>query len=87
MTNETYTDFPFIYNGVNFISRINFDSPFLGRLKALPLDVLQQFHCEMLSEYLPAQTYTLQEIQDVLNKLNDGGSHAFILLGENNVAN
>jgi hypothetical protein len=39
-----------------------------------------------LSEYLSDVEISLdnlQEIQDELNKLNDGGSYAFISLGEN----
>jgi hypothetical protein len=30
------------------------------------------------------KTYTIDEIQSELDRVNAGGSHAFILLGENN---
>jgi hypothetical protein len=30
------------------------------------------------------KTYTLDEVQAELDRVNEGGTHAFILLGENN---
>lgn len=80
----TYTDFPFTRDGINYISRFTNDSPFLGRVKSMPTEIFNQINRACLDEYLTNKTYTLSEIQIVLDKLNDGGSHAFIMLGENN---
>ena len=80
----TYTDFPFTHNGINYISRFTNDSPFLATVKSMPAEKFIQINQACLNEYLENKTYTLSEIQSVLDKLNEGGSHAFIMLGENN---
>ena len=36
MTNETYTDYPFTAQGVNFISRVFDNSPFAPTVSRLP---------------------------------------------------
>ena len=85
MTNTTYTDFPFTANGINFVSRIHSDSPFLSRIKSLPEGIITQMNIQAVEDLLTiGKTYTLDEVQAELDRVNEGGSHAFILLGENN---
>lgn len=84
MTSTTYTDFPFTAQGINFISRIHADSPFLNQIQALPAGVFEQMNIQAVSDLMNLQTFTLDEIQAELDRVNEGGSHAFILLGENN---
>ncbi len=85
MTNTTYTDFPFTANGVNFVSRIYSDSPFLSRIANLPEGVFAQLNIEAVTEIIgDASLLTHDELVSELEKVNAGGSHAFILLGENN---
>jgi hypothetical protein len=84
MTTNNYTDFLFSHNGINYISRISETSPFIGKLRAMPAEAVVKLNQMCLDEYLTEKTYTLAQIQDVLDKLNDGGTHAFIMLGENN---
>jgi hypothetical protein len=84
MTNTTYTDFPFTAQGINFISRIHADSPFLNQIQKLPAGVFEQMNIQAVSDLMNLQTFTLDEIKAELNRVNEGGSHAFILLGENN---
>jgi hypothetical protein len=84
MTNTTYTDFPFTVNGVNFISRVYSHSELLSRILSLPEGVFAQLNQEAVSEIVgDPSLLTLAELQDELNRVNEGGSHAFILLGEN----
>jgi len=84
MTNTTYTDFPFTVNGVNFISRVYSHSELLSRILSLPEGVFAQLNQEAVSEIVgDPSILTLAELQDELNRVNEGGSHAFILLGEN----
>ena len=84
MTNTTYTDFPFSVNGVNFISRVYSHSELLSRILSLPEGVFAQLNQEAVSEIVgDPSILTLAELQDELNRVNEGGSHAFILLGEN----
>lgn len=83
MTN--YTDYPFTYQGWNFISRITNDSPFRKTVESLPDGVFSKMNIDALSELLPAKIYTLAEIQNRLDEINEGATHAFILLeGESN---
>jgi hypothetical protein len=85
MTNTTYTDFPFTANGINFISRIHANSPFLSQIKSLPEGIFTQMNIQAVEDLLTiGKTYTLDEVQAELDRVNEGGTHAFILLGENN---
>ncbi len=85
MTNTTYTDFPFTANGINFISRIHSNSPFLSQIQSLPEGIFAQMNIAAVEDLLTiGKTYTLDEVQTELDRVNEGGTHAFILLGENN---
>ena len=84
MTNATYTDYPFTLKGVNFISRVYTHSEFAERIASLPPLVFQTLNQEAVSEIVgDPSLLTLAELQDELNRVNEGGTHAFILLGEN----
>ena len=84
MTNTTYTDYKFTTQGVNFISRVYSHSELLSRILSLPEGVFAQLNQEAVSEIVgDPSILTLAELQDELNRVNEGGSHAFILLGEN----
>ena len=81
MTN--YTDYPFTSNGVNFISRISNFSPFAGRLRALPAQVLAEMNIQAVTEMIgDASKFTREELLAELERVNDGGTHAFILLAD-----
>jgi hypothetical protein len=85
MTNTTYTDFPFTANGINFVSRIHSNSPFLSQIQSLPEGIFAQMNISAVEDLLTiGKTYTLDEVQAELDRVNAGGTHAFILLGENN---
>lgn len=85
MTNRTYTDFPFTVNGVNFVSRIYSDSPFLSRIANLPEGVFNSMNIQAVNDLITfGSTVTLKDIQESLDHINAGGTHAFILLGDNN---
>ena len=84
MTNTTYTDFPFTVNGVNFISRVHENSPFLSQINRLPEGIFVSMNIQAVAEMIgDASLFTLSELQDELDRINEGGSHAFILLGDN----
>ena len=85
MTTQTYTDYPFSVDGVNFISRIHSHSQFLSQIKNLPAKVFKELNIQAIQELMGSpKLLTLAEIQDKLDEINKGGTHAFILLGENN---
>ena len=84
MTDSTYTDFPFTVNGVNFISRVYSHSDLLSTILSLPEGVFVQMNTQAVSEIIgdPSKLSTA-ELLDELERVNEGGSHAFILLGAN----
>lgn len=78
-----YKDYPFVVDGVKFISRINADSPFAGSLAKLPTQVVTDLNIQAVTELIGnASLFTRDELLDELKRVNDGGTHAFILLDE-----
>lgn len=84
MTTE-YTDYPFTVEGVNFISRVFTHSELAQTIANLPAGIFTQMNSQAVSELIgnPA-LLTQDELVSELERVNEGGSHAFILLGENN---
>ena len=84
MSNATYTDFPFTVNGVNFISRVYSHSEILSQIQSLPEGVFAQLNQEAVSEIIgDPSLFSTPELLQELSRVNAGGSHAFILLGDN----
>ncbi len=82
MTN--YTDYPFTSNGVNFISRISNESPFARQLASLPKEVVDGMNIDAVTQMIgDASKFTTAELLSELERINNGGTHAFILLGAN----
>ena len=85
MTTTDYKDYPFVVNGVKFISRINANSPFAGSLAKLPTQVVTDLNIQAVTEMIgDASLFTHDELLQELERVNDGGTHAFILLDEEN---
>ena len=81
MTN--YKDYPFTSNGVNFISRIDANSPFAGTLAKLPAQVVIDMNIQAVQEMIgDASLFTREELLAELERVNEGGTHAFIILEE-----
>jgi len=81
--NTDYKDYPFVVNGVKFISRINANSPFAGTLAKLPTQVVTDLNIQAVTELVgDASLLTRDELLAELDRVNDGGTHAFILLDE-----
>jgi hypothetical protein len=85
MTNATYTDFPFTVNGVNFVSRVYSHSEFLKTILNLPNGVFAEMNQDAVKEIIgDPSLLNRDELLNELDRVNKGGTHAFILLGENN---
>jgi hypothetical protein len=83
MTTPTYTDYPFTSNGVKFISRIFADSPFAKQLKNLPEIIFQTMNMETIQQAIgDVSLLTKEELLNELARINEGGTHAFVLLDE-----
>lgn len=82
--NTEYTDYPFTSNGVNFISRVYTNSPFANQVSRLPEGIFASMNMQAVAEIIgDASLLTTAEILAELERVNDGGTHAFILLGAN----
>lgn len=76
-----YVDFPFTTNGVDFISRIYFDSPNISAIERLPEGVFVQMNIEAITSLIgDVSLLTEAELVSELEKINAGGTHSFILL-------
>lgn len=82
MTNTSYIDYPFTVKGVNFISRVYSHSELSERIANLPAGVFSEMNTQAVAEIIgdPSKFSTAELIQE-LERVNEGGSHAFILLG------
>ena len=83
--NSEYTDYPFTSNGVNFISRVFNNSPMAKQIALLPAGVFIKLNADAINDLIGnASLMTKYELEQELERINHGGTHAFILLGENN---
>lgn len=83
MTTPTYTDYPFTSNGVKFVSRVFADSPFANTIANLPAIVFQDMNMQAITEIIgDASLLTHDELLAELERINEGGTHAFVLLDE-----
>lgn len=79
----TFTDYPFTTNGVNFISRVYSHSPFALTVSRLPEGVFSEMNIQAVTQIIgDASLLTRDELLAELDRVNEGGSHAFILLDE-----
>ncbi len=84
MTNETYTDYPFTAQGINFISRVFDNSPFAPTVSRLPEGMFASMNESAITELIGnVSNLSTTELLTELERLNEGGTHAFIMLGAN----
>ena len=83
MTTPTYTDYPFTSNGVKFVSRVFADSPFANTIANLPTIVFQDMNMQAITEIIgDASLLSREELLEELERVNAGGTHAFVMLEE-----
>ncbi len=81
----TYTDYPFTSYGVKFISRVYNNSPLAKTISSLPAGVFAQVNIDAVTEIIgDASLLTYTELKSELERVNEGGSTAFIMLDEEN---
>ena len=84
MTTLTYTDYPFTVNGINFVSRIYSHSDLKKTIENLPAGVFAQLNQEAVADIIgDPSLLTLAELELELERINDGWTHAVIMLGDN----
>ena len=83
MTTATYTDYPFTANGVNFISRVYSHSELFDKIANLPAGVFAQLNQDAIRDIIgDPSLLTNDELVLELERINEGGTHAFIMLDE-----
>jgi len=83
MTTLTYTDYPFTSNGINFISRVYTHSDLYSTISRLPESVFATMNQEAVSNIIgDPSLLTLAELELELERINDGWTHAVIMLGD-----
>ena len=76
-----WKSYNFSVDGVNFISKINTESPQFLQIESLPKDVFNSFNVGAIREYIgDVAEYSLSEIKDILDHVNQGSSWALIEL-------
>jgi len=82
--NTNYTDYQFTADGINFVSRIADHSPFLGAIKNLPAEDFIALNISAITDLLGRPSLmTKAEILAELERVNEGATHSWILLGAN----
>ena len=82
--NTNYTDYQFTADGINFVSRIADHSPFLGAIKNLPAEDFIALNISAITDLLGIPSLmTKAEILSELERVNEGATHSWILLGAN----
>ena len=85
MTQSTYIDYPFVSYGVNFISRVYSHSDMAEMISRLPANIFAKMNSDAVHELIgDVSLLSTEELIEELERVNEGGSHAFIMLGENN---
>ena len=82
--NKEYIDYPFTSNGVNFISRVYTNSKLGEMISQVPKQIFEKMNKDCIEEIIgDVSKLSKAELLDELNRVNDGGHNAFILLGAN----
>lgn len=76
-----FIDFPFTYQGVNFVSRIAETSNSLPQIMAMGEDFIEM-NKAAINDIIPdLVSLSLDELNQRLEEINDGGSEMFLMLG------
>lgn len=77
-----FREYFFNVNGLNFVSSVDVMSPMYQRIKDLPEQLFIEMNINILTQLIKPE-YTLADIKAELARVNEGGSYAFIELGQN----
>ena len=76
-----WAKYPFTVNGVNFVSLLDPQGYFYEKVERLPLGVFTDENSRMVMELIgDPSTMTASELQDELDRVNDGATQALVAL-------
>lgn len=76
-----WKEFPFEYNGVNFVSKLAPTSPFLAQIKFLPEGMFESMNKSAVKDLI-GENLTRDYISNRLTELNENATHAILELAE-----
>ena len=79
---KNWKEYKFNVNGINFISKVDISHPSGKRISNLPASTFISMNENAVKSLIHAQD-TLESIEKELVRVNEGGTYAFILLGDN----
>jgi len=85
MTTSTikFVEFPFTYQGVNFVSKIAETSRFLPQIMAMGHDFIEM-NIAAINDCIPdLASITINELNNKIDYINDGGTEMFLELAGN----
>jgi len=78
---DNWASYPFEVNGVQFLSLLDKEGSFYPQIENLPAGVFTAQNCQMVAELIgDPSLMTRSELQDELNRVNDGASQALLAL-------
>lgn len=80
-TTTRFALFPFTHKGFNFVSEVEIESSTYAQVINLPEGMFINMNKGMINELMTiTETSTHDEIAEQLEKINEGGSYAFLRL-------
>lgn len=84
MENNNFVDYPFTSSGVNLISRIYNNSDIARMVAKIPVSVFNKMNDKAVQDCIgDISKLSTAELLSELERVNEGGTRAFILLGAN----
>jgi len=80
---KAFREYEFQFNGFNFISSVDIESNMYQQIKKLPDGEFVEMNIQCLTELLAGVPMDILSIGKRLERLNAGGTYAFIELGDN----
>lgn len=76
-----WVSYPFTVNGINFVSKLDPQGSFYPQVERLPDGLFTAENIRMITELIGDPTQlTAKELQDELDRVNDGASEALVVL-------
>jgi hypothetical protein len=76
-----WNSFPFEVDGINFVSKVSPESPFMAKIKMLPSGAFEAMNKSAVLDCV-GKGLSREQIAEKLYFINAGGSHAVLELGE-----
>jgi hypothetical protein len=81
LNTDNWVSYPFSVEGVNFVSKLDPQGSFYPQVERLPADLFADFNRQTFVETIGnPNLLTPEELEDELNRVNEGATQALICL-------